>query len=153
MKTADWVLVIIAALAMLAMAVVSARRLKSPSQYFTGGRKTRRFTLALFAFGSGTPTDSQSSVMTSAWRFGLAGLWWQFVWLPFAPVYWILAPLLRRLRAITTADFFAMRFGPSTALLYSVYGIIICIVLMAGVLFSSARLLETLGPVTTLDYP
>lgn len=137
-------LVVAAVVAILIVAVLCAVRLRSPEQYFTGGRSTRRVMLALFAFGSGTSSDSQSSVMTAAWRFGLSGLWWQFIWLPFAPLYWILAPLLRRLRALTAADFFEMRFGSSTALLYSGYGILICIVLMATVLFSSARLIETL---------
>ena len=144
MTTVDWVVLTLFAAAMLVIAVVSAIRSKAPEDYFTGGRRTRRFMLILFAFGSGTAADSQSSVMATTWRSGLSGLWWQFLWLPITPFYWIIAPLLRRLRAITTADFFAMRFGTSTAALYSVYGVIISVVLMAGVLFGSARLLDTL---------
>ncbi|MCA9058072.1 MAG: hypothetical protein KDA85_06215, partial [Planctomycetaceae bacterium] len=61
------------------------------------------------------------------------------------PFYWIAAPLLRRARAITTADFFLIRFGPATAFLYSVYGIAISVVLMASILFSSGRLLNSLS--------
>ena len=144
MTTVDWIVLALFAAAMFAIAVVSAIRTKAPEDYFTGGRRTRRFMLILFAFGSGTATDSQSSVMATTWRSGLSGLWWQFLWLPITPFYWIIAPLLRRLRAVTTADFFAMRFGTSTAALYAVYGVIISVVLMAGVLFSSARLLDTL---------
>ncbi len=144
MTTADWIVLTVSAAAMFAIAVFSAIRSKSTDDYFTGGRRTRRLMLVLFTFGSGTAADSQSSVMTTAWRSGLSGLWWQFLWLPITPFYWILAPLLRRLRAVTTADFFAMRFGASTAALYSVYGVLISVVLMAGVLFGSARLLDTL---------
>lgn len=129
--------------AIVALTVIAALRTRSSEEYFTGGRRSRFFTILLFAFGSGTSSDSPSSVMAGTWRNGLAGLWWQFLWLPITPFYWVLAPLLRRLRVVTTADFFAMRFGPSTAALYSVYGIVIAIVLMAGVLFSSARLLGT----------
>lgn len=144
MKTADWIVVGFSILLMLSMAVFSAMRRRAPDEYFTAGRRVRRWLLILFAFGSGTSSDSQSSVMAGTWRAGLSGLWWQFLWLPITPFYWIVAPLLRRLRAITTADFFAMRFGPSTAALYSVYGMVISVVLMAGVLFGGARLVNTL---------
>ena len=143
MTITDWIILAGFSVVMVVLTVVALIRTRSPEEYFTGGRRSWFFTTMLFAFGSGTSSDSPSSVMASAWRNGLAGLWWQFLWLPVTPFYWIIAPLLRRLRAVTTADFFAMRFGPSTAALYAVYGIVIAIVLMAGVLFSSARLLGT----------
>jgi Na+/proline symporter len=143
MTTTDWILLTGFFAAIIVLTFIAALRARSPEEYFTGGRRSRFFTTLLFAFGSGTSSDSPSSVMAGTWRNGLAGLWWQFLWLPITPFYWVLAPLLRRLRVVTTADFFAMRFGPSTAALYSVYGIVIAIVLMAGVLFSSARLLGT----------
>ncbi len=144
MKTADCVVVLISLIVMLVIAIISAVRMRSPDEYFTAGRRIRRFLLIMFAFGSGTSSDSQASVMAGTWRAGLAGLWWQFLWLPITPIYWIIAPLLRRLRAITTADFFAMRFGSSTAALYSIYGMVISVVLMAGVLFGGAKLLNAL---------
>ena len=143
MTSTDWIIFISFAVAMVVLTVVALIRTRAPEEYFTGGRRSRFFTIMMFAFGSGTSGDSPSSVMAGAWRNGLAGLWWQFLWLPVTPFYWIIAPLLRRLRAVTTADFFVMRFGPGTAALYSVYGILIAIVLMAGILFSSARLLGT----------
>ncbi|MBL8808680.1 MAG: hypothetical protein JNM43_00770 [Planctomycetaceae bacterium] len=144
MKSADWIVVAILLLMLPLIAALSARRLRAPVEYYTGGRRAGLFQLIMLAFGSGTSADSQGSVMSGAWRAGLSGLWWQFLWLPITPFYWILAPLLRRLRAVTTADFFTMRFGRSTSLLYSLYGMIICVVLMAGILFASARLLNVL---------
>jgi Na+/proline symporter len=144
MTGTDWIILVGFSVVMVVLTVVASIRTRAPEEYFTGGRRSRFFTTMMFAFGSGTSSDSPSSVMAGAWRNGLAGLWWQFLWLPVTPFYWIIAPLLRRLRAVTTADFFAMRFGQSTAALYSVYGILISIVLMAGVLFSSARVLGTL---------
>ncbi len=144
MKTADWIVTGCFLAVMLIIATVTAFRVKSTDDYFTAGRRVKRWLLILFAFGSGTSSDTQSSVMAGTWRSGLSGLWWQFLWLPITPFYWIVAPLLRRMRAVTTADFFEMRFGSATAALYSVYGMVISIVLMAGILFGSARLLDTL---------
>lgn len=144
MKTADWIVAGGFLVVMLVIAMVAAARGKSTDDYFTAGRRVKQWLLILFAFGSGTSSDTQASVMAGTWRSGLSGLWWQFLWLPITPFYWLVAPLLRRMRAVTTADFFEMRFGAATAALYSVYGMVISIVLMAGILFSSARLLDTL---------
>jgi len=144
MTIVDWIIIAVAITALPMLAVQAGRRLKNPDDYFTGGQNASLFQLIFFVFGSGTCTDSTSTVLASSWRTGLSGLWWQFLWLPITPIYWILAPLLRRLRAITTADFFYARFGPSTAILYSLYGMVICVVMMAGVLWGSARLLNTL---------
>jgi Na+/proline symporter len=144
MTILDWIIVAMAIAALPVLAVRAGRQMKKPDDYFTGGQQSSLLQLIFFVFGSGTCTDSTSSVIASSWRTGLSGLWWQFLWLPITPIYWILAPLLRRLRAITTADFFYARFGPSTAILYSLYGMVICVVMMAGVLWGSARLLNTL---------
>jgi Na+/proline symporter len=144
MTLLDWIIVVLAVAALPWLAVQAGRRIARPDDYFTGGQQSGLFQLVMFVFGSGTCPDSTSTVMASAWRTGLSGLWWQFLWLPITPIYWVLAPVLRRLRAVTTADFFFARFGPSTAILYSLYGMVICVVMMAGVLWGSARLLNVL---------
>ncbi|MFN9719927.1 MAG: sodium:solute symporter [Planctomycetota bacterium] len=144
MRTADWIVAGGFLGVMVIIAIRMASRVNSTDDYFTAGRRVKRWLLILFAFGSGTSSDTQSSVMAGTWRSGLSGLWWQFLWLPITPFYWIVAPLLRRMRAVTTADFFEMRFGSAAAALYSAYGMVISVVLMAGILFGSARLLDTL---------
>lgn len=144
MNIADWICVVLMTVAMLWMAAGPAKRRLRPEDYFTGGHTTSLRRLILFTFGSGTCTDSTSSVLSATWRSGLSGLWWQFIWLPVIPVFWIVAPLLRRLRATTAADFFRLRFGATTGMLYAIYGMGISVVVIAGVLFTSARLLNIL---------
>jgi Na+/proline symporter len=52
--------------------------------------------------------------------------------------------MLRRIRALTTADFFEARFSPATAVLYSFYGMLISVVFIAGALFSSGKMINAL---------
>lgn len=144
LQAADLTVLALTLLVLIGVCVVSATRIRSLTDYFLGGRRFGRAVMLFFAFGSGTSTDQPGSVVAAAWRSGLAGLWWQFLWLPVTPVYWIVAPLLRRVRAITTADFFVVRFGPLTAVLYSVYGMAISVVLMAGMFYSSGKLITAL---------
>ncbi|MFN5052765.1 MAG: hypothetical protein ACK5TG_04930 [Planctomyces sp.] len=144
MTVADGIVLAVFVLLLPLMAARVGRSLQREEEYFTGGQRTNLFQLVFFMFGSGTATDSTSTVMSGVWRAGIAGVWWQLVWVLVTPVFWVLAPMLRRLRAITTAEFFSIRFGTSTSVLYSLYGMAICVVLMAGVLYGSSRLLNTL---------
>jgi len=144
MNVADWICVLLMTAVMLWMAAGPSRRRLRPEDYFTGGHTSSLKRLVLFTFGSGTCTDSTSSMLSATWRSGLSGLWWQFIWLPVVPVFWVVAPLLRRLRSTTAADFFRLRFGATTGVLYAVYGMGISVVVIAGVLFTSARLLNIL---------
>lgn len=142
MTTIDGI-VITAGIAILA--VLSLRAMFSHTQgddYFTGGQSGSAAMLTFFSYGAGTCGDSPGVIAASTWRSGMSGLWWQFIWLILTPFFWILAPVLRRLRAVTTADFFLVRFGRSTAILYSFFGVLISIVIISGVLFGTSRLLN-----------
>lgn len=144
MTVADWISILVMTAVMLWMSAGPVRRRLHPDDYFTGGQSTSLRRLVFFTFGAGTCTDSTSSVAASAWRTGLSGLWWQFIWLPVIPAFWLVAPLLRRLRSMTAADFFRLRFGGTAGMLYAIYGMGISVVVIAGVLFTSARLLNIL---------
>jgi len=61
--------------------------------------------------------------LAGTFQTGLSGIWWQWVWLPATPFYWIIAPIMRRLRAITTADVYALRYDRSVAVLFALVGI------------------------------
>jgi len=85
------------------------------------------------------------SVAAGSFRFGLAGIWYQFLWLIATPFYWIIAPVFRRMRALTTSDFFEARYDTSTATLYSILGILMAIIFIAGGLFGAGAMIEGLA--------
>lgn len=122
----------------------SLKKVKDMSDFFMGGRRFGKVFMMFFAFGAGTSSEQAISVVAGTWRVGLAGIWWQFLWLWATPFYWIVAPVMRRMRALTTADFFEHRYNTSTATLYSLYGIIMAIVFIAGGLFSSGKMVNAL---------
>ena len=144
MHLADWVVLAGYFLLILFIGLWSATKVNDAADYFMGGRRFGKIFMMFFAFGSGTSSEQANAVVAGTWRAGLAGIWWQFLWLPATPFYWIIAPILRRIRALTTADFFGHRFGPKTAVLYSFYGIIISVVFIAGGLYSSGKMINAL---------
>jgi len=141
---ADWAVLALYFVVILVVGIYSARKVHDIADFFMGGRRFGKIFMMFFAFGSGTSSEQAISVVAGSWRVGLAGIWWQFLWLWATPFYWIVAPVMRRMRALTTADFFEARYNTSTATLYSLYGIIMAIVFIAGGLYSSGKMVNAL---------
>lgn len=144
LQTLDWVVLGAYFLIIFCVGLWSLRKVHDMSDFFMGGRRFGKIFMMFFAFGAGTSSEQAVGVVAGTWRVGLAGIWWQFLWLWATPFYWIVAPVLRRMRALTTADFFQARFSSSTALLYSIYGIIMSIAFIAGGLYSSGKMVDEL---------
>ncbi|EDL56024.1 sodium:solute symporter family protein, partial [Gimesia maris] len=144
LHTADWIILALYFVVILAIGLWSVKKVKDMADFFMGGRRFGKVFMMFFAFGSGTSSEQAISVVAGTWRAGLAGIWWQFLWLWATPFYWIVAPLMRRMRALTTADFFETRFNGPTAVMYSFYGIAISITFIAGGLFGTGKMVDAL---------
>ncbi|MCH8828319.1 MAG: hypothetical protein IID45_01945 [Planctomycetes bacterium] len=140
----DWVILGVYFVVVVGIGLWSMKRVKDMTDYFIGGRRFGKVFMMFFAFGSGTSSQEAVSVVAGTWRAGMAGIWWQFLWLWATPFYWIIAPVMRRMRALTTSDFFEARYGPTTSTLYSAFGIITSIVFIAAGLYGSGKMVNAL---------
>jgi Na+/proline symporter len=104
-----------------ALGISSGRRIKSSADFFMP-RRFGKLMMVMFSFGSGTHSDQAVTVASKTYSSGLSGIWYQWLYLPVTPFYWLIASVLRRLRAITTADVFEARFSRSVAMLYALVG-------------------------------
>jgi Na+/proline symporter len=120
---ADWTALVVYLLGITALGFWTSRQVKSSGDFFM----PRRFGKAMmitFAFGTGTSSDQAVTVASRTMTNGLSAIWWQWLWLPATPFYWLIAPIMRRLRAITTADVYRLRYDQSVALLFALVGIV-----------------------------
>lgn len=99
----------------------AARRIRSVADFFMP-RRFGKVMMITHAFGTGTHSDQAVSVASKSFTNGLSGIWYQWLWLFATPFYWLIAPVMRRFRAITTADVFEARFSPSVGMLFAVVG-------------------------------
>ncbi len=99
------------------------RRIRVSADFFMP-RRFGKLMMVMFSFGSGTHSDQAVGVAAKSYTSGLSGIWYQWLWLPVTPFYWLIAPIMRRFRAITTANVFEARFAPSVAMLYAVVGML-----------------------------
>jgi len=90
--------------------------------YFMAGRKGSRLMMIANGFSGATHTDQAIGVAGATYEIGLGGIWYQWMYLFVTPFFWLLGPIYRRCRYLTTSDFFEERFGAKHGISYSVMG-------------------------------
>ncbi len=124
---------------------IASRYIKNREDFLLGGRRFGKFLTIMFTFGSGTHADAAVGVSSQCYKVrSLAGFWYQGVMIFTLPLYWLLAPVFRRARVMTTADFFERRFGREFMLLYAVFALFIVVGFTGVGLYGTAKLVEAL---------
>ena len=124
------------------LGIYLARRQQRLSEFIM----PRRFGAAMMtthSFGTGTASDQAVTVASATAMRGISGIWYVWQWLPITPLYWVIAPILRRFRAVTTADVFRLRFGDSFAVAFAIVGIASMAIKIGILLKGSAALIES----------
>ena len=123
-KLIDWLIIGIYLVGITILGVWMAKKVKSAASFFIGDRKFGKIMMIFFMFGAGTHSDQAVSVASKTYRVGASGIWYQWLWLFATPFFWLIAPIFRRMRAVTTGDYYEARYGPSVSVLYAVAGIL-----------------------------
>ena len=123
LHVADYLVLLLYFITITFIGIWSARKLRDSNDFFMP-RKFGKLMMAMFSFGTGTHSDQAVSVAAKSFTNGLSGIWYQWLWLPVTPFYWLIAPIFRRFRAVTTADVFEARFDGSVSALYAFIGVL-----------------------------
>jgi len=123
LHTADYLVLLLYFIIITIIGIWSARKLRDSNDFFMP-RKFGKLMMAMFSFGTGTHSDQAVSVAAKSFTNGLSGIWYQWLWLPVTPFYWLIAPIFRRFRAVTTANVFEARFDGSVSALYAFIGVL-----------------------------
>ncbi|MDZ7372585.1 MAG: sodium:solute symporter family protein [candidate division KSB1 bacterium] len=131
-------------LAVGAIGLISARRVHTLGDYLMGGRRFGKTYMVMHTFSTGTQTDHAVAVVGASYELGLAGIWYQWLWLFTTPFYWLIAPVFRRMRYLTMGDFFAHRYGRSLEAFYASTCVLVLMLQMGLMLQGTARTIEGL---------
>jgi Na+/proline symporter len=128
-----------------AIGLAAALLIKGREDFLMGGRRFGKVMTAMFTFASGTHADSAVGVASQCYKIrSLAGFWYMGVMIFTLPIYWLVSPIFRRARMMTTADFFERRFGRGFMLLYAIFALFTMIGISSVGLYGSAKLVESL---------
>ena len=118
----DWLVVLVYLIGVTLVGIWSAKKVRTASNFFISDRKFGKIMMMFFTFGTGTNTDQAVTVAAKTYQSGASGIWYQWLWLFSTPFYWLLSPLFRRMRAVTTADYLFKRYDSSVAVLFALVG-------------------------------
>ena len=138
----DWLVIAAYLVGITAIGTWAIRKVRSAATFFISDRKFGKLLMMFFNFGTGTHSDQAVSVAAKTYNVGASGIWYQLLWAFSTPFYWIIAPMFRRMRAITTSDYFEARFGTSVGVLYAVMAILNLIVNIGVMLKGSSAMIE-----------
>jgi len=139
---AIWIILVLYFVGMLLMGWWSKRGIASQEGYLLGNRQFGWPMMVMHAFGAGTHPGNVAGVMSQTVVSGAAGIWVSWMWLFGTPFYWIIAPIVRRMRCLTLADFFQERYGKSAGILYIIVATVGMVVFLAGVLLATTRTVQ-----------
>src|SRR5262249_24944550 len=89
MQWIDVVVLVAYLLGVVTLGVWTVRKVRGLSDFLM----PRRFGTAMMimhAFGTGTSSDQAVAIASATFRFGLAGIWYQWMWLFATPFYWLI---------------------------------------------------------------
>lgn len=138
----DWLVVAGYLVGITALGTWAVRKVKTSTSFFISDRKFGKLMMMFFNFGTGTHSDQAVSVAAKTYRVGASGIWYQLLWAFSTPLYWIIAPMFRRMRAVTTSDFFEARFDKSVGVLYAFVAILNLTVNIGVMLKGSTAMIE-----------
>ena len=142
---ADWIAIGIYLVGITIIGVWTVSKVKDTADFFMGGRTQNKWFMMFFAFGAGTSGNDAVGVSAKTYTSGMSGIWFQWLWLFCTPFYWLIAPVMRRMRCLTTGDYYAQRYDGSVEALYSLVGVLALTFNMGVLLRGGAVMVEAIS--------
>ncbi len=141
LSVADWGALGAYLIGVTLLGIWASRKVKNMAD-FVMPRRFGKLMMLMHGFGTSTHSDQAVTVASKCYSSGLSGIWYQWMWLFATPFFWLIAPMMRRFRALTTADVFAARFAPSVAVLFCFFGLAKFVVTIGNMLKGSGAVVE-----------
>ncbi len=145
LKLVDWVVIVAYLFGITLIGLWATKKVRSAASFFIGDRKVGKIMMAFLMFGTGTHSDQAVSVAAKTYRSGASGIWYQWLWLFVTPFFWLIAPFFRRMRAVTTGDYFEVRYGRSVSGLYAIMGMMQLLIAIGVMLKGSGAMVEAVS--------
>ena len=127
---------------MLALGWWSKRGTQNQEGYLLGNRRFGSFMMIMHSFGAGTHPGAPAGVISKSVSAGASGIWVSWVWMFGTPFYWLIGPVIRRMRFLTMADYFERRFSRAASTLYVILATVGMTVMLASVLLATTRTVQ-----------
>ena len=130
----DWAVIGAYLLVITAIGLVVGFRVRRTGDYFLGGRKFGPWLMIGQSFGVGTHAEMPVALAGAVYTSGASAIWFQWKNLFITPFYWLMAPVFRRIRRTTMAEFTEDRYGPWMGGIYILFALCFLIIALSFML-------------------
>ena len=140
--TLDWAVLIAYLVVITAIGLIAGYRVRRTGEFFLGGRRFGPWLMIGQSFGVGTHAEMPVALAGAVYSLGASAIWFQWKNLFITPFYWLMAPVFRRIRRTTMAEFMDDRYGPGMAALYIVFAVCFIILNMGSMLKGAGKVIS-----------
>src|SRR6187551_3244528 len=123
LATLDWIILAAYLAIITAIGLIVGYRVRHSGEYFLGGRKFGPWLMMGQSFGVGTHAEMPVALAGAVYSLGASAIWFQWKNLFITPFYWLMAPVFRRIRRTTMAEFTEDRYGSWMGAIYVVFAL------------------------------
>ena len=138
----DWAVIAAYFVIITAIGIVAGRHVKKTGEYFLGQRKFGPWLMVGQSFGVGTHAEMPVALAGAVYTSGVSAIWYQWKNLFITPFYWIMAPVFRRIRRTTMAEFTEDRYGTWMSAIYTVFAVCYLVINTGSMLKGAGKVIS-----------
>jgi Na+/proline symporter len=140
--TLDWIVIGAYFVIITAIGIGVGYKVRRSGEYFLGGRKFGPWLMMGQSFGVGTHAEMPVALAGAVYTLGASAIWYQWKNLFITPFYWLMAPVFRRIRRTTMAEFTEDRYGPWMGGIYIVFALCFLIINTGSMLKGAGKVIN-----------
>ena len=140
--TLDWIVIAGYFVVITAIGLIVGYRVRQTGEYFLGGRRFGPWLMMAQSFGVGTHAEMPVALAGAVYSIGASAIWFQWKNLFITPFYWLMAPVFRRIRRTTMAEFTEDRYGSWMAAIYIVFALCFFIINTGSMLKGAGKVIS-----------
>src|SRR5881409_677396 len=138
----DWAVLIAYFIVILGIGLVVGYRVRHSAEYFLGARRFGPWVMIAQSFSVGTHADMPVALAGAVYGIGASAIWYQWKNLFITPVYWIMAPVFRRVRRTTMAELTGDRYGAGMSAIYILFALLFFIIETGSLLKGAGKVIS-----------
>jgi Na+/proline symporter len=140
--TLDWAVLIAYLIAITAIGLIVGYKVRRSGEYFLGERKFGPALMVGQSFGVGTHAEMPVALAGAVYSVGASAIWFQWKNLFITPFYWLMAPIFRRIRRTTMAEFTEDRYGSWMGAIYIVFAVAYLVINTGSMLKGAGKVIS-----------
>jgi Na+/proline symporter len=142
LATLDWLVLIAYLVIITAIGLIVGYRVRQSGEYFLGERRFGPWLMVGQSFGVGTHAEMPVALAGAVYSVGASAIWYQWKNLFITPFYWIMAPVFRRIRRTTMAEFTEDRYGSWMGGIYIVFAVCYLVINTGSMLKGAGKVIS-----------